>query len=107
MTAATRRGGVAGVTIAQGRGPLQFVSRRGRAEADAPRALPEPDDAESWSGRTGIRYLTLEVEDVAATALAVEAKGGKVVLPPFELRPGRFVSQAEDPDGNMLEIGQG
>ena len=72
-----------------------------------PETLPEPDDAESWSGRTGIRYLTLEVDDVAATALAVEAKGGKVVLPPFELRPGRFVSQATDPDGNMLEIGQG
>lgn len=72
-----------------------------------PEAAPEPDDAQTWSSRAGIRYLTLEVEDIAAAVAAVREHGGQVALEPFELRPGRFVSQVTDPDGNMLEIGQG
>ena len=38
---------------------------------------------------------------------AVRAHGGSVTLEPFELRPGRKVSQVADPDGNMIELGQG
>ena len=72
-----------------------------------PETPPVPDDADTWSSRAGIRYLTLEVEDIAAAATAVREHGGQVALEPFELRPGRFVSQASDPDGNMIEIGQG
>ena len=72
----------------------------------APEKTPEPDGA-GWSDRAGVRYLTFEVLDVKAVAEAVAAHGGRVVLEPIELRPGRFVSQVEDPDGNMLEIGQG
>ena len=68
---------------------------------------PESDAAKSWSARAGIRYLTLEVEDIAAAVAAVRAHGGRVELEPFELRPGRFVSQVFDPQGNMIEIGQG
>ena len=33
--------------------------------------------------------------------------GGAVTLAPFELRPGRRVAQVADPDGNMIELGQG
>ena len=72
-----------------------------------PENPPEADDAETWSARSGIRYLTLEVEDIAAAVAAVRENGGRVELEPFELRPGRFVSQVFDPDGNMVEIGQG
>jgi predicted enzyme related to lactoylglutathione lyase len=72
-----------------------------------PTKPPEPDGATSFSARAGIRYLTLEVEDVDAAVLAVRANGGSVTLPPFELRPGRRVSQVADPDGNMIELGQG
>ena len=68
---------------------------------------PEPDGAKSFSARTGIRYLTLEVSDIDAAVDAVRAFGGSVALPPFELRPGRRVSQVADPDGNMIELGQG
>ncbi|MBK7948024.1 MAG: VOC family protein [Deltaproteobacteria bacterium] len=68
---------------------------------------PAPDDAASFSARQGIRYLTLEVEDIEAAVAAVRASGGTVALPPFELRPGRRVSQVADPDGNMIELGQG
>lgn len=68
---------------------------------------PEPDGAASFSSRSGIRYLTLEVDDIEAAVEAVRATGGSVTLPPFELRPGRRVSQVADPDGNMIELGQG
>jgi catechol 2,3-dioxygenase-like lactoylglutathione lyase family enzyme len=72
-----------------------------------PVSPPEPDDSESFSSRGGIRYLTLEVEDIEASVAAVRAHGGSVTLEPFELRPGRKVSQVADPDGNMIELGQG
>ena len=72
-----------------------------------PTEAPAPDDAASFSARAGIRYLTLEVEDLDAAVEAVRALGGSVALPPFELRPGRRVSQVADPDGNMIELGQG
>jgi len=72
-----------------------------------PETAPEADGARSWSARAGLRYLTLEVEDVAAALRAVREHGGRVALEPIELRPGRFVAMAQDPDGNMLEIGQG
>ena len=72
-----------------------------------PVSPPEPDDSQSFSSRGGIRYLTLEVEDIEASVAAVRAHGGSVTLEPFELRPGRKVSQVADPDGNMIELGQG
>ena len=68
---------------------------------------PVPDASASFSSTTGIRYLTLEVEDIDAAAEAVLAHGGSITLAPFELRPGRRVAQVADPDGNMIELGQG
>lgn len=72
-----------------------------------PTEPPTPDASASFSAQSGIRYLTLEVEDIDAAVEAVRALGGSVTLEPFELRPGRRVSQVADPDGNMLELGQG
>ena len=72
-----------------------------------PEQKPGPDGAEKWSSREGIRYLTFEVVSVHAAVESVVQYGGTVALAPIELRPGRMVSQAHDPDGNMLEIGQG
>lgn len=72
-----------------------------------PEEAPEPDGAKAWDARAGIRYLTFEVEDVNAAVEAVRANGGRVAIEPFELRPGRFVAQVHDPEGNMLEVGQG
>ena len=72
-----------------------------------PTTPPEPDGAASFSARAGIRYLTLEVEDIDAAVEAVRAFGGTVTLAPFVLRPGRRVAQVADPDGNMIELGQG
>lgn len=67
---------------------------------------PRPDDSASFSATAGIRYLTLEVEDLEAAVEAVRALGGSVALEPFELRPGRRVAQVADPEGNMIELGQ-
>ena len=72
-----------------------------------PEQAPEPDDSTKFSDRAGLRYLTLEVEDVASAVEAVRAHGGSVTLEPFELRPGRTGAQVADPDGNMIELGQG
>lgn len=71
-----------------------------------PETPPEADPGE-WNAREGIRYLTLEVRDLDAVVSAVEAAGGRVVLAAFALRPGRRVAQVADPDGNVLELGEG
>jgi len=72
-----------------------------------PAEAPKADTSASFSATAGIRYLTLEVDDIDAAADAVERLGGTITLPPFELRPGRRVAQVADPDGNMIELGQG
>ena len=71
-----------------------------------PATAPVQDDTAKFSERSGIRYLTLEVVDIAKAVEAVRACGGRVDLEPFELRPGRQVAQVADPDGNMIELGQ-
>ena len=72
-----------------------------------PETPPARDESASFSSTAGIRYLTLEVDDIEAAAAAVLELGGSVTLPPFELRSGRRVAQVADPDGNMIELGQG
>jgi predicted enzyme related to lactoylglutathione lyase len=71
-----------------------------------PTKEPARDDSASFSAMAGIRYLTLEVQDIQAAVEAVRALGGSVALDAFELRPGRFVAQVADPDGNMIELGE-
>lgn len=71
-----------------------------------PENAPAPEDLD-WSARAGVRYLTFEVVDVAGVAERVQANGGRVAVGPVEVRPGRTVYQVHDPDGNMIEIGEG
>ena len=71
-----------------------------------PEQPPQKDESE-WSASSGIRYMTIEVLDATQVANAVPEYGGEVKLGPIELRPGRFVCQVHDPDGNMIEVGQG
>ena len=72
-----------------------------------PVEAPARDPSPSFSATAGIRYLTLEVEDVDAAVAAARALGGRVLLAPFELRPGRRVAQVADPDGNTVGLVQG
>ncbi len=74
--------------------------------------VPEkPPAADAVSGdfasRAGFRYLNLEVRDARAVVEAARAAGGGVLTEPFELRPGRIVSQVSDPDGNVIEVAEG
>lgn len=71
-----------------------------------PEKPPAADASESFSAQAGIRYLTLEIDDIEAAVAAVRSHGGSVTLEPFELRPGRRVAQVADPDGNMIELGE-
>ena len=73
-----------------------------------PEEKPDGDASEGGlSGRPGYRYLMFEVVDVRAAVAAVEAGGGSIVLAPLEPRPGRWVAQVRDPDGNLVEVAQG
>ena len=73
-----------------------------------PEKQPEADVVSGdFSSRAGFRYLNLEVHDTRAVVEAARAAGGNVVIEPFELRPGRIVSQVSDPDGNVIELSAG
>ena len=69
---------------------------------------PPPGDAGEGglTGRPGYRYLLLEIGNLDETVAACVARGARVVVPAFELRPGRRVAQVADPDGNLIEFGQ-
>jgi catechol 2,3-dioxygenase-like lactoylglutathione lyase family enzyme len=53
--------------------------------------------------RAGIRWLTLRVEDLAATVGRLEAQGVKFMSPPIRGLAGYFAC-AEAPDGVILEF---
>ena len=73
-----------------------------------PEKEPVPDTVPGdFASRAGFRYLSLEVRDVRAVVEAARAAGAQVLIEPFELRPGRTVSQVCDPDGNVVELGEG
>ena len=67
----------------------------------APPEAPEPTDR-FWD-RTGLRYLTLWVDDLDPLAERWAAAGGIVAMPPTELRPGVRTALLVDPDGNTVE----
>ena len=55
-------------------------------------------------GATGLRYLTITVDDVRAAVADCEDAGAPVAWPPVESRPGVTVAMVEDPDGNWVEF---
>lgn len=69
---------------------------------------PAPPRASGRAGpypeRTGIRWITLDVDDVAAVLARCVDGGAAVQMPLVELRPGLRVAIVEDPDGNALEL---
>ena len=70
---------------------------------DAPTTTP--GTANFWDA-TGIRYVTMYVDDAAGVADRCAAGGGTVVMPPFELRPGVTTTLLRDPQGNAVEVMQ-
>jgi|SRR5581483_1413795 len=55
-------------------------------------------------GATGLRYLTVEVDDVGRGVERCLAAGCAVPVPTFEFEPGRQVAVVEDPEGNSIEL---
>jgi catechol 2,3-dioxygenase-like lactoylglutathione lyase family enzyme len=53
---------------------------------------------------TGMRYVTIGVDDIGATIDACRAAGHQVVLPITELRPGISIAFVRDPDGGFVEL---
>jgi catechol 2,3-dioxygenase-like lactoylglutathione lyase family enzyme len=54
-------------------------------------------------GATGLRYLTVEVDNVAAIADHCAAAGCSIPMPLFEYE-GAPVAIVEDPEGNWVEL---
>ena len=58
-----------------------------------------------WAaGVAGLRYLTIQVRDVAETVERCVRAGLSVPMPAFEYEPGLAVAVVEDPDGNSVEL---
>jgi glyoxylase I family protein len=57
-------------------------------------------------GASGLRYVSIAVDDVEKTAQRCQDTGRPVPVPPFEFRPGVTIAMVEDPDGNWVELVQ-
>jgi hypothetical protein len=71
--------------------------------ADAPAATAP---VEPFWAAAGLRYLTLWVDDLAATAERWVGAGGTITMAPTEIRPGVHTAMLADPDGNVVEMMQ-
>ena len=94
--------------------PLPDGEMKRFAHGDAVVKLLRFDDVPSsapsggpTAGIAGLRYLTLQVDDVAAMVDQCAAAGFSVAVPVFEFERGVPVGIVEDPDGNWVELIQG
>ena len=53
---------------------------------------------------TGIRYLTLYVDDLDGVVARATARNGQVQHGPAQLAPGVRIAVLQDPDGNAIEV---
>ena len=53
---------------------------------------------------TGIRYLTLWVDDLDGVIERATARNGRVQHGPAQLAPGVRIAVLQDPDGNAIEV---
>lgn len=72
---------------------------------DEPPALANPPGGPA-GGASGLRYLTVLVDDVEAMTQRCLGAGHAVPVPTFEFEPGTFVALVEDPEGNWVELAQ-
>jgi predicted enzyme related to lactoylglutathione lyase len=57
--------------------------------------------------KTGLRYLTIFVDDLDALLERAAARNGKVAHPPMDIGPGVRIAVIADPDGNPIELVEG
>lgn len=70
-------------------------------ELDQP---PPPATGGDLFSTTGLRYLTLLMDDLNEVVDACRAFGVAIARPPTETRPGVFATRVQDPDGNWIEM---
>ncbi|WP_150291469.1 VOC family protein [Sphingobium estronivorans] len=59
-----------------------------------------------FASETGLRYITLQVNNLEAIVEAARAGGYPVPHPPREIRPGTWAAQIEDGAGATVELQQ-
>jgi predicted enzyme related to lactoylglutathione lyase len=55
---------------------------------------------------SGVRYISIAVDDLDATLERCAAAGASVPVPKMEFRPGVTIAMVEDPEGNWVELVQ-
>ena len=55
-------------------------------------------------GASGMRYLSVAVDDLDAALERCAAAGGPVPVPKMEFRPGVNIAMVEDPEGTWVEL---
>jgi catechol 2,3-dioxygenase-like lactoylglutathione lyase family enzyme len=66
-----------------------------------PAALPETP---SFLALSGLRYLTIGVDDFEGTLARATDRGARIQHGPMELAPGVHLAILEDPEGNAIEL---
>jgi hypothetical protein len=69
-----------------------------------PKESPAGADREPFLAVKGLRYLTMVVTDLDRVVERCVARGGSVVLKPFQLEGNGRLAIIMDPDGNTMEI---
>ena len=85
----------------------RLVIPGGFVKVFVPAETPAPGPtSERFTDLTGIRYFTAHVDDLDGVVERATARGGTVVMPAFELRPGVRLAIITDPDGNTIEVAE-
>jgi hypothetical protein len=69
-----------------------------------PNDPPTDTDGQPFLAIKGIRYLSMFVTDLDRVIERCIARGGGVLLEPFEFQPGSRLAIIKDPDGNTMEV---
>jgi catechol 2,3-dioxygenase-like lactoylglutathione lyase family enzyme len=59
---------------------------------------------EPFYASTGLRYLSIWVDDLDAAIVRACARDGKLLHGPIEFEPGMRIAVLLDPDGNPVEV---
>jgi predicted enzyme related to lactoylglutathione lyase len=69
-----------------------------------PNDPPKSSGGEPFLAVKGIRYVSMYVDDLDGVLERCRARGGAVLLEPFEFEPGSRIAIISDPDGNSIEV---
>jgi catechol 2,3-dioxygenase-like lactoylglutathione lyase family enzyme len=81
-----------------GNSAVKIVQLNRRTDISAPRG--------GLRGATGLRYLTIRLDDLAKVVAACESARVRVVVSATQIRPGLRIAIVEDPDGNWVEFAE-